>query len=34
MRNIIIAILAGLLTAGLGYADQHKDANEKGREKR
>jgi len=33
MRNIIIAILAGLLTAGLGYADQHKDANEKGRGK-
>ena len=33
MRNIIIAILAGLLAAGLGYAEQNKDADKKGKVK-
>jgi nicotinamidase-related amidase len=33
MRNIIIAILAGLLAAGLGYAEQDKGADKKGKGK-
>jgi len=34
MKKIIIAILACLLAAGLGYAEQNKDAEKKGRGKR
>jgi nicotinamidase-related amidase len=33
MRNILIAILAGFLTAGLGHAEPNKDAAVKGRTK-